>query len=238
MAGKAMDCFRKSTGLSFRLALLPCRKKLKAMKNHSEPGKWISLDTSQSIWGRFFTVAPLVVIGTKEGNEYDLAPKHMVTPLGHDNYFGFVCTPGHATYHNVKQEKTFSVSFVTPSQVVLTSLTATPRCDERPEIPAVRHIPTVPAREIDALVVEDAYLCLECTLDRIIDGFGDFSLIAGEIVAAYVREEALRLSEVDDAHVIEDMPLLAYLAYGRFAEIKTSTPFPFPKDFDQKVLTK
>ncbi len=208
------------------------------MKKEKEQKKWINLDTSQSIWGRFFTVAPLVVIGTKEGDEYDLAPKHMVTPLGHDNYFGFVCTPGHATYHNAKREKAFTVSFVTPKQVVLASLTATPRCDEQKEVPVVKHIPTQLGRTVDALLVKDAYLCLECELDRIIDGFGDFSLIAGKIITAYVRKEALRISEVDDAQVIEDMPLLAYLAYGRFAEIKESAAFPFPKDFEQKVLTK
>ena len=204
----------------------------------SDTAKWISLDTSQSIWGRFFTVAPLVVIGTKEGSEYDLAPKHMVTPLGHDNFFGFVCTPKHATYHNVKKEGCFTVSFVTPKQVVLASLTATPRCDDHSEIPAVKHIPTQKAQQVDALVVKDSYLYLECTLDRIIDGFGDFSLIAGKIKAAYVREEALRISEKDDGQMIQEMPLLAYLPYGRFAEIKESAAFPFPKDFEQKVLTK
>lgn len=196
------------------------------------------LDTTQSIWGRFFTVAPLVVIGTKEGEEYDLAPKHMVTPLGHDNFFGFVCTPKHATYHNVKREKAFTVSFVNPDQIVFASLVATPRCDEAPEVPAVKHIPTHKAREVDALVVKDAYLCLECKLDRVIDGFGDFSLITGKIIAAYVREEALRISERDDAMVIKEMPLLVYLAYGRFATIKESTVFPFPKNFEQKVLNK
>lgn len=200
--------------------------------------KWVALDTSQPIWGRFFTVAPLVVIGTKEGEAYDLAPKHMVTPLGHDNYFGFVCTPKHATYHNVKKEKAFSVSFVTPNQVVLASLMATPRCDAEDKVSTVMEIPTQPAQKVDALMVKDAYLCLECRLDRIIDGFGDFSLITGKIIAAYVRKEALRLSEVDDNQVIEDMPLLAYLAYGRFATIKESTAFPFPKGFEQKVLTK
>lgn len=208
------------------------------MRTKSNNVNWISLDTSQSIWGRFFTVAPLVVIGTKEGSEYDLAPKHMVTPLGHDNFFGFVCTPKHATYHNVKKEGAFTVSFVTPKQVVLASLTATPRCDDPGDIPAVKHIPTQKAQQVDALVVKDAYLCLECTLDRIIDGFGDFSLIAGKIIAAYVREEALRISERDDGQMIQDMPLLAYLPYGRFAEIKESAAFPFPKDFEQKVLTK
>jgi flavin reductase (DIM6/NTAB) family NADH-FMN oxidoreductase RutF len=208
------------------------------MKNEKRQDKWVSLDTSQPIWGRVFTVAPLVVIGTKEGEEYDLAPKHMVTPLGHDNFFGFVCTPKHATYHNAKKEKAFTVSFVTPKQVVLASLTATPRCEALDEVPVVKHIPTQKGREVDALVVQDAYLCLECRLDRIVDGFGDFSLIAGEIIAAYVNKEALRISEADDAQLIEDNPMLAYLAYGRFAEIKESKAFPFPKDFDQKVLTK
>lgn len=198
----------------------------------------MTLDTSKPIWNRFFTVAPLVVIGTKEGDAYDLAPKHMVTPLGHDNYFGFVCTPKHATYHNARREGFFTVSFVTPDQVVLASLMATPRHGEHKEIPAVNQVPTRPARAVDALVLKDAYLCLECELDRIVDGFGDFSLVAGKIVAAYVRHEALRVSEGDDAQVIADMPMLAYLAYGRFTTISESTAFPFPKHFEQPVLPK
>ena len=63
--------------------------------------KWVSLDTSQPVWKRIFMVAPLVVIGTREGNGYDMAPKHMITPMGFDNYFGFVCTPTHGTYQNM-----------------------------------------------------------------------------------------------------------------------------------------
>ena len=39
----------------------------------------ISLNTDKSIWDHFYTVAPLVVIGTKEGDGFDLAPKHMAT---------------------------------------------------------------------------------------------------------------------------------------------------------------
>ena len=208
------------------------------MQEESPRKEWIALDTREPIWSRFFTVAPLVVIGTKEGEEYDLAPKHMVTPLGQDNYFGFVCTPKHATYHNAKREGTFTVSFVTPDQVVLASLTATPRCDEHEKSLLVEEIPTRPAREVDALVLEDAYLWLECELDRVVDGFGDFSLVAGRIVAACVRRDALRVSEGDDAEVVERMPLLAYLAYGRFAKIAESNAFPFPKGFEQKVLPK
>lgn len=92
----------------------------------------------------------------------------------------------------LKENKAFTVSLVTPNQVVL----ATPRRDELLEIPVVKHIPTQKAKVVDAPVVQDAYLCLECTLERVIDGFGDFSLIAGHVIAAFVREDALlHLSE-------------------------------------------
>ncbi len=193
---------------------------------------WVSLDTSTSIWPHFFTVAPLVVIGTKEGEGYDLAPKHMVTALGHDNYFGFVCTSEHATYHNVLQYKEFSVSFPQPKQVVLASFAAMPRKQEESmDKPIVNSLPTVHAQQIDALFVQDSYLFLECKLDRIIDDFGKNSLITGHIIAAHVHQDAYRASEKDEAAMIYDMPLLAYIAYGRFAEIRKTQAFPFPKDF-------
>jgi len=75
---------------------------------------FISLDVKESIWEHFYTVAPLVVIGTKENQGFDLAPKHMATPLGFSDFFGFVCTPRHNTYHNIKKNQRFSVSFVKP----------------------------------------------------------------------------------------------------------------------------
>jgi flavin reductase (DIM6/NTAB) family NADH-FMN oxidoreductase RutF len=43
----------------------------------------IEIDTSTPIWDRFFTVAPLVLVGTTDSDgALDLAPKHMVTPMG------------------------------------------------------------------------------------------------------------------------------------------------------------
>ena len=54
----------------------------------------VDIDTSEPVWERFFTVAPLVLIGTVgEDGVFDIAPKHMVTPMGWQNYFGFVCKP-------------------------------------------------------------------------------------------------------------------------------------------------
>src|SRR5271166_1755994 len=72
----------------------------------------ISLDLNRPIWERFFTVAPLVIIGSRdESGVFDLAPKHMATPLGWQNYFGFVCTPRHRTYQNIQRQGAFTVTF-------------------------------------------------------------------------------------------------------------------------------
>jgi len=201
---------------------------------HESKTPLVELDTAQPIWRRFFTVAPLVLIGTREGEEYNLAPKHMATPLGQGNFFGFVCTPRHATYRNIQANREFTVSFPRPEQVVLTSLAATARQEEcsLPK-PVLAGLPTCKAERVDALFLEDAYLLLECELDRIVDGFADYSLIAGKIVRAAVRENALRSSEQDEQQLIYDHPLLAFLAFGRFATIRESYAFPYPRAFKE-----
>ena len=46
----------------------------------------------------------LVLVGKREPDGgHDLAPKHMSTPIGWDNYYGFVCTPRHHTYGNIQR---------------------------------------------------------------------------------------------------------------------------------------
>ena len=190
-----------------------------------------TLDVSRPVWDRLFLVHSLVVIGTKEANgDYDLAPKHMVTPMGWQNYFGFVCTPRHSTYQNIKREKVFTVSYPRPDELIMTSLTATQRCDDTSK-PALQLLPTIPANKIDCVFLDNSYVYLECGLNRIIDGFGENSLIVGQIIAASAHHDALRSSDQDDNEAIYHSPLLAYIAPGRFAEIKESSSFPFPKEF-------
>ena len=51
-----------------------------------------------ALWERVFTVAPLVIVGSKDTDgTYDLAPKHMAMPLGWRGCYGCVCTPRHRT---------------------------------------------------------------------------------------------------------------------------------------------
>lgn len=195
------------------------------------PEEQVALDVDHPVWDRFFTVAPLVVVGTREEEGHDLAPKHMATPLGWSNYFGFVCTEEHATYRNARREGTFSVSFPRPGAEVVSSLTAAPRCrgDEGPL--DLEALATAPAEEIDALVLRDAYAWLECELDRVVDGFGENSLVAGRIVAARVSRDALRIADGDDQALLRRAPVLAYLAPGRYTEIHDAHAFPFPAGF-------
>lgn len=203
------------------------------MTRKDEDGETVELSLDYPFWDRFFTVAPLVVVGTVEGDGYDLAPKHMAMPLGWSRYFGFVCTPRHATYGNAREDGAFTVSFPNPSQVLVSSLAATPRCGEGTPTPGLEELPVEPARVVDGVVLADAYAYLECELDRVIDGFDDASLVIGRVVAARVRREALRRSEADDQALIDRSPLLAYLDPGRYATVSESHAFPFPADFQR-----
>ncbi len=188
----------------------------------------VELDTAVPIWDRCYMVAPLILVGTRDSDgSLDLAPKHMAMPLGWQNYFGFVCSPRHHTYVNIARSGEFTVSFPTPSQVVYTSLAASPRVAGG-EKTIVQSFATFPAREIDGEFVEDAYLFLECRHHKTVHGFGDNCLISGEILAAYAAPEYTRSAEIDDMELIHEAPLMAYLPPGRFASITRSNAFPFP----------
>lgn len=196
------------------------------MPNASD--RLVELDLHEPIWDRFFWVAPLVLIGTREADgSHDLAPKHMAMPMGWKNYFGFVCTPRHHTYQNIKRDGVFTVSYPRPSQLVLTSLAASPRCGDEDK-PALSVLPVFPASVVDGVLLEGGTVFLECELDRIIDGFDVNSLIVGRVVAARVDEQAERMPDHDDQAVIHETPLLAYLHPCRFAAIENSLSFPFP----------
>jgi flavin reductase (DIM6/NTAB) family NADH-FMN oxidoreductase RutF len=191
----------------------------------------IELDTDSSIWESFFTVFPLVVIGTREADgSDDLAPKHLAIPMSWENHFGFVCTPRHNTYQNILRDGQFTVTYMRPSQTVLASLAATPRCEDGSK-PITQALPTFEAEEVNASFVQDGYLFLECMLHQFVDKLGENSLIIGRIVRARVAEDALRASDEDDEDLVYASPLLAYLYPGRFAEIASTTKLPFPAGF-------
>jgi flavin reductase (DIM6/NTAB) family NADH-FMN oxidoreductase RutF len=153
-------------------------------------------------------------------------------PLGWDNHFCFVCSPRHRTYQNITRHRAFTVSYPRLDQVLLASLAAAPRCEDLSK-PSLQDLPTFPAGQVDGVLVQGCYLYLECTLHSVMDGFGTNSLVIGNVVAAAADPDAIRTHEQDDADLVFQVPLLAYLSPGRISEIRESTAFPFPKGFSR-----
>ncbi len=193
-------------------------------------GSWVELELEGAVWERFFLPSPLVLIGTREGDGHDLAPKHMALPLGWENWFGFVCTPAHGTYHNARTHGAFTVSVPRPSQLVWTSVAAQPRGEGGATL-GIESLPVEPARRVEGVLLRDAYVQIECELDRVIDGFGRNSLVVGRVVAARVHPDALRTSDESDTERIRRAPILAYIHPGRFAEVSDTRAYPFPAHF-------
>jgi flavin reductase (DIM6/NTAB) family NADH-FMN oxidoreductase RutF len=190
----------------------------------------VELSTAAPIWDRVFTVAPLVLVGTKEGDRYDVAPKHMAMPLGWENYFGFVCTPAHATLRNVLYHREFTVSFPRADGILQATLAAGERQEDASK-PSLSAVPTFPATVVDGVFVDDCGLYLECALERLVEGFGENSLVVGEIVAAHAARDSVRGPDVDDADLLHRLSPLVYLAPGRFGVVRESYSVPFPIGF-------
>lgn len=195
----------------------------------------VELPLSTPIWEQVFTVAPLVLIGTTEPDgTYDVAPKHMATPLGWADRYGFVCTRRHATYRNIERTGVFTVSFPFDRQALQAALAATRR-DVGGTKPVLKALPTFPAKHVEGVLVHGCALFLECRLDRFVPGLDDedAELVVGRIVAAAARPETVRGPDVDDAELLRRLPLLAYLSKGRFASISETFSFPFPSEFSR-----
>jgi flavin reductase (DIM6/NTAB) family NADH-FMN oxidoreductase RutF len=184
------------------------------------------------LWERVFTVAPLVIIGSKDPDgAYDLAPKHMALPLGWRGSYGFVCTPRHRTYTNIERNGVFTVSFPRSFQIVQAALAASSREQDGTK-PALAALPTFLAREVDGVLVHGCYAFLECELDRFVE-LDEGSLVIGRIVAASAVEEAIRDPDRDDAELLRHLRPLAFLSPSRFTAIDDSHSFPFPSSFSR-----
>lgn len=204
------------------------------MKSPAAIHDWrlVELPLGTPVWEQVFTVAPLVLIGTKEGDGHDIAPKHLASPFGWGNWFGFVCTPRHATHRNIVEHGVFTVSFPRADRILHATLAAGERLEDGSK-PALEAVPTFPARHVDGVLVEGCYLYLECELERIVDGLGENSLIVGRIVSSSARQEFVRRADDDDADLLQHLSPVVYLSPGRFGIVRETYSFPFPSGFSR-----
>ncbi|MFB6122271.1 MAG: flavin reductase [Haloferacaceae archaeon] len=192
----------------------------------------VTLQPDQPFFETVYTPFPLVLVGTRERDgSANLAPKHMAMPLGWSDYFGFVCTPNHATYRNAERTGEFTVSYLRPENVLEASLAAEPRDDG--EKHALEDIETAAAERVDAPAVADAYAVLECELVRTVDEFGENGLVAGDVVAKHVHTDAYRAADAEPEQVFEQAPVLTYFYPDRFAGVSETQAFPFPEGFQR-----
>jgi flavin reductase (DIM6/NTAB) family NADH-FMN oxidoreductase RutF len=202
------------------------------MSEHNTPHV-IDITEDPNLWNRFFTIHSLVIIGSKDDEgTYNMAPKHLAMPMGFGPYFGFMGTPRKTTYRNILREKEFTVSYPRPDQLVVSSLMASQR-EQDDSKPVIEEVPTEEAKKVEGKFLKDAYVQLECELDQTYGKFGEWEIIVGEIIGAYVHTDALRKfdEDLDDEQLIREAPLLAYLFPDRFGIVKNSTGFPYPKGF-------
>jgi hypothetical protein len=134
----------------------------------------------------------------------------MATPMGWENRFGFVCAPSHATYRNARREGGFTVSFPRPEQIHLVSLAAGPR-GEGSEKPTLGELPLSPARRVAGMLLDDAFLHLECeqTLlppDRSANPTGEQGFLPGHHAARATIEK--REAAVASLPPLDSLPVL------------------------------
>lgn len=190
----------------------------------------VTLDLEGPFLDRVFRVAPLVVVGTLEPDgQFDLAPKHMMMPVG-DRHLAFVCTPDHATLRNAQRTGVFTISWLPPDAVLLASLAAAPR-DTDDAKPALRAVPTRPATTVDGVVLRDAPLSVECRLDRVVDGAGRWHIVIGRIDHAEAAPDAVLTLDEDPHDVLRRSPVLAYLQPDHVVTIDHADRFPYHAGF-------
>lgn len=186
------------------------------------PPHLLSLELKQPLWSRFFSIAPVVLVGTRnEDGSQDLFTTHCVLPLANPNRFAVLVPPSTPTARNAAREGAFAVSFPRPGQVVEASLAA----NVGPH-PLGDQIPTFQAPAIDAPFLEGAYVHLECEVERTLEELAPDVLVLGKVVGAYVDREFRRMAERDDHDLLVKNPLLAFAIPGRIAKVSDTDAFP------------
>jgi flavin reductase (DIM6/NTAB) family NADH-FMN oxidoreductase RutF len=189
----------------------------------------IPLGVDRPIWDRFFTVAPLVIIGSKEPDGTTSRRSTWRCRSGGR-------TPRSCAARNMacgtSRERQFTVSFPRPTEIVASSLAASPRCEDDSK-PALGLLPRRPATTVDGVLIDDCYLYLECTLHSMLDGFGANSLIIGDVVAASASEDYLRMDDRDCGEQLFQPPLLVYASPCRYATLRETAQFPLPEGFSR-----
>ncbi len=176
---------------------------------------------------RFFRPANLVLVTTLSPNGVvNVAPKTQAMPIGRKGYWAFACCARHHTYQNIEHQGEFVINFPGPGlieRVAQTARDVPPGTDEIKEA----GLTAMEARRVKVPVVAECGVNVECRRHQVIDGYGDESLIVGEVVAVTI-DEVLVDAGVETLHTF---PLLVYVYPDHYAVVDRVERFRFPEDY-------
>ena len=139
----------------------------------------VEISTEAPIWERFFTVAPLVLVATKRAAT--TTSRRSISPCRSAGRTTSASSAARRTrrHRNLEAHPEFTVSFPRGRPDRQSSLLAAgSRLDDRSKPTLAPFRSSRPARWT-ACSSRAAALYLECALERVIDGFGENSLIVG-----------------------------------------------------------
>jgi len=176
---------------------------------------------------RFFRPASLVLVTTMSPLGIpNVAPKTQVMPVGRKGYWAFACCDRHHTYQNVAQQGEFVINIPGPELIEQVSRAAAEFPPGADEISGAG-LTAIPSHVVGVPSLAECRVHLECKKERILDGFGEESLIIGEVVAVTVNESLVDAG----VEILEEHPLLVYVYPGHYAGIKGAKRFRFPRNY-------
>ena len=155
---------------------------------------------------------PVLMIGTYDENG---KPNLMNAAWGgqYDSKEVMLCLSSHKTTDNIKLKKAFTVSFATAATVVPCDYVGIVSANKEPDKMAKAGLTTTKSEFVDAPIINELPLTLECRLLK----FNEDGVVVGEIVNVSADESILTDGNVDykklDA-IIFDPTSAAYIRLG------------------------
>lgn len=176
---------------------------------------------------QFFRSASIILVTTLSPSGVpNVAPKTQVMPVGRRGYWAFACCDRHHTYQNVLQQGEFVINIPGPELIEQVSRAAAEFPPGTDEIKGAG-LTGFPSQVVEVPSIAECRVHMEFKKDWIQDGFGEESLIIGEVVGVTVDEDLVDAG----VEILGEYPLLVYVYPGHYAAIEGAEKFVFPKNY-------
>jgi len=156
----------------------------------------------------------------------NVAPKTQVMPIGRKNYWAFACCGSHHTYQNVVQQGEFVINIPGPELIDHISRSSADFPLGTDEIKAAG-LTALSSKIVVPPSIAECRVHIECRRYQVLDGFGNDSLIIGQVIACFGDSGFVST----DPAILREYPLLAYIHPNHYATIDRVERFSFPRNY-------